>query len=166
MGAVFRILNREQMNGSKRMFDESRGTKNPIQSAAAIGRSDIGDWIRNLTPSKADTSSACQSRCFFLSYIHLISPSIYTHTQVGHQKPFPSISCSHYDEAPWLNDSMMVLEFVNIKKPYQQTHFQDETIKHFLVKTATQISFGRKKWYFSDSVLKLSTHQQLLVCQI
>jgi hypothetical protein len=57
MGAVFRILNREKIYGSKRMFDESGGTKNSIQSAAN-GRSDIGDWIWNLTPGKANTSSA------------------------------------------------------------------------------------------------------------
>jgi hypothetical protein len=40
------------------MFDESGGTKSSIQSVA-VARSDIGDWIWNLTPGKADTSSAC-----------------------------------------------------------------------------------------------------------
>lgn len=116
-GAEFRILNGENIRGSKRMFDESGRSKNSIQSAA-IGRSDIGDWIWNLTPGKALTCSVCQRSCFFLSYIHLIPPSVLTHAQVGHQKPFPSISCSLYDEAPGLNDSTMVLESANIKKPY------------------------------------------------
>ena len=96
MNAVFQILKREWTYGSKRMFDDSGSTtsRSSIQSADT-GRSDIGDWIWN-----PNTSRACYSRCFFLSYIHLVSPSIYTRTQVGHQKPFLSISYSHFDEAP------------------------------------------------------------------
>jgi hypothetical protein len=66
------------------MSDETGETENSIQSAER-GCYVTEDWIWIPKPSKANISSAC----FFLSYIHFISPPIYANAQVGHKKPFP-----------------------------------------------------------------------------
>ena len=145
MKAVFRILKREWTYGSKRMFDDSGSTRSSIQSAD-IGRSDIGDWIWN-----PNTSRACYSRCFFLSYIHLVSPSIYTHTQVGHQKPFLSISYSHFDEAPQLNESMVVTksaECSNLTNIYSNIYPTRCNVTQFILSGNCSKCFG---WYLHPS---------------